>query len=202
MFQNWQSFHKFEENFNELHIYLESLVNNRFFRIWTTFECKFAKLFVFVHFKKKSKTFKSIPTSLFRKYTRLVTGTYNSLPKVQIKNKTVKTAQKMKFSINDFFRIIRIWSYVLKKPLMEKFIFCADQFGEACSKPFQTSEIELSGKIAMGWIVIVNTYRFRRSPSQMFFKIDVHKDFAIFTGKHLYRSIFLIFAKFLKTAFL
>ena len=100
--------------------------------------------------KKKTKTFKSIPTSLFRKYTRLVTGTYHSLPKVQIKNKTVKTAQKMKFSIIDFFRIIRIWSHVLKKPLMEKFIFCADQFGEACSKPFQTSEIELSRKIAIG----------------------------------------------------
>ena len=42
------------------------------------------------------------------------------------------TAQKMKFSIKDFFsksdqirRKLVIWSYLLKKPLMENFIFCA-----------------------------------------------------------------------------
>ena len=42
------------------------------------------------------------------------------------------TAQKMKFSIMDFFskcdqirRRLRNWSYLLKKSLMEKFIFCA-----------------------------------------------------------------------------
>ena len=42
------------------------------------------------------------------------------------------TAQKMKFSINDFFskcqqirRKVRIWSHSLKKSLMENFIFCA-----------------------------------------------------------------------------
>ena len=42
------------------------------------------------------------------------------------------TAQKKKFSIKDFFskykqihRKVRIWSHVLKKPLMENFIFCA-----------------------------------------------------------------------------
>ena len=41
------------------------------------------------------------------------------------------TAQKMKFSIKDFFskydqirRKQRIWSYLLKKSLMENFIFC------------------------------------------------------------------------------
>ena len=33
------------------------------------------------------------------------------------------TAQKMKFSIKDFF--LRIWSHLLKKFLMENFIFCA-----------------------------------------------------------------------------
>ena len=45
------------------------------------------------------------------------------------------TAQKMKFSIKDLFskcdqiRIqIRIWSHLLKKSLMEKFIFCAVVF--------------------------------------------------------------------------
>ena len=42
------------------------------------------------------------------------------------------TAQKMKFSIQDFFSKcdqirgkLRIWSHLLKKSLMEDFIFCA-----------------------------------------------------------------------------
>ena len=45
---------------------------------------------------------------------------------------TAHTAQKMKFSIKDFFnrcdqirKKLWIWSYLLKKSLMEKFIFCA-----------------------------------------------------------------------------
>ena len=44
------------------------------------------------------------------------------------------TAQKMKFSIKDFFskcdqirRKLRIWSHLLKKSLVEKLIFCAVQ---------------------------------------------------------------------------
>ena len=42
------------------------------------------------------------------------------------------TAQKIKFSIKDFFskcdqirRFLQIWSHLLKKSLMENFIFCA-----------------------------------------------------------------------------
>ena len=42
------------------------------------------------------------------------------------------TAQKIKFSIKNFFskcdqirRKLRIWSHLLKKSLMENFIFCA-----------------------------------------------------------------------------
>ena len=42
------------------------------------------------------------------------------------------TAQKMKFSIKDFFSkcdqirsSLRIWSYLLKKSLTENYIFCA-----------------------------------------------------------------------------
>ena len=42
------------------------------------------------------------------------------------------TAQKMKFPINDFFSkcdqirsFLRIWSHLMKKSLMEHFIFCA-----------------------------------------------------------------------------
>ena len=45
------------------------------------------------------------------------------------------TAQKMKFSIKDIFsnsdqsrRFLRIWSHLLKKSLMENFIFCAMVF--------------------------------------------------------------------------
>ena len=41
------------------------------------------------------------------------------------------TAQKMKFSIKDFFNecnqirsVLRIWSHLLKKSLMESYIFC------------------------------------------------------------------------------
>ena len=34
------------------------------------------------------------------------------------------TAQKMKFSIKDFFIFLRIWSQLLKKSSMENFIFC------------------------------------------------------------------------------
>ena len=43
----------------------------------------------------------------------------------------IDTAQKMKFSIKDFFiecdqirRQLRIWSHLIKKSLMENFIFC------------------------------------------------------------------------------
>ena len=42
------------------------------------------------------------------------------------------TAQKMKFSIKDcfikcdqIFSFLRIWSHLLEKSLMEKFVFCA-----------------------------------------------------------------------------
>ena len=45
------------------------------------------------------------------------------------------TAQKMKFSIKDYFskcdqirNFLRIWSHLLKKSLMENFIFCAMVF--------------------------------------------------------------------------
>ena len=45
---------------------------------------------------------------------------------------TISATQKMKFSIRDSFskcnqirRKLRIWSHLLKKSLMENFIFCA-----------------------------------------------------------------------------
>ena len=48
---------------------------------------------------------------------------------------SINTAQKMKFSIKDFFSkcdqirsFLRMWSHLLKKFLMKNFIFCASLF--------------------------------------------------------------------------
>ena len=48
----------------------------------------------------------------------------------------IKTLQKMKFPIKDFFskcdqigKKLRIWSHLLKKSLIENFIFCAERHG-------------------------------------------------------------------------
>ena len=64
--------------------------------------------------------------------------TYGSVSgKVKIKKSFLSaiTAQKMKFSIKDFFskcdqirRKLRIWSHLLKKSLIENFICCAVLF--------------------------------------------------------------------------
>ena len=50
----------------------------------------------------------------------------------EFRENCTNTEQKMKFSIKDFFskcdqihRKLQIWSYLLKKSLMESFIFCA-----------------------------------------------------------------------------
>ena len=40
------------------------------------------------------------------------------------------TTQKMKFSVKDFFRKLRIWSHLLKKSLMENFIFLCGGTGQ------------------------------------------------------------------------
>ena len=54
------------------------------------------------------------------------------------------TAQKMKFSIMDIFdkcdqirRFLRIWSHLLKKLLMEKFILCAVLLNMVTLKTFE-----------------------------------------------------------------
>ena len=58
-------------------------------------------------------------------------GKTNAVSLIQIKVKTI-TAQKIKFSIKDFFskcdqirRKLRIWSHLLNKFLIENLIFCA-----------------------------------------------------------------------------
>ena len=60
------------------------------------------------------------------------------------------TAQKMKFSIKDFFskcdqirRKLRIWSHLMMKSLMENFIFCA----KGCVKCWQSLREEYSLRI-------------------------------------------------------
>ena len=56
------------------------------------------------------------------------------------------TAQKMKFSIKDFFikceqihRKLRIWSHLLKKPLIENFIFCVVEYDSKMFLAFSSS---------------------------------------------------------------
>ena len=60
----------------------------------------------------------------------------NSTKKFVHQRRMTNTAQKMKFSIKDPFskcdqihRKLQIWSHLLKKSLMENFIFCAVKFG-------------------------------------------------------------------------
>ena len=61
------------------------------------------------------------------------------------------TAQKMKFSIKDFFKceqiriFLRIWSHLLKKSLMENFIFCRCRFGIIIFFLQQLLAVTLSG---------------------------------------------------------
>ena len=59
----------------------------------------------------------------------------NYWPSITATKLTTNTAQKMKFSIKDFFskcnqtrRKLRIWSHLLKKSLMENFILYAVKF--------------------------------------------------------------------------
>ena len=64
--------------------------------------------------------------------------------KIPSKPLTENTAQKMKLTMMDFFskcdrirRFLRIWSHLLRKSLMENFIFCAvKREGEALPKWF------------------------------------------------------------------
>ena len=62
------------------------------------------------------------------------------------------TAQKMKFSIKDFFskcdqirKKLRIWSPLLKKSLMENFIFCEVDF-----PGFRVCQVSAYGSIEQG----------------------------------------------------
>ena len=59
-------------------------------------------------------------------------GKANILAISKISSKITDIAQKTKFSMKDFLskrdqirKFLRIWSHLLKKSLMENFIFCA-----------------------------------------------------------------------------
>ena len=62
------------------------------------------------------------------------------------------TAQKMKFSIKDFFNkcdqirsFLQIWSHFLKKSLMENFIFCTVQFYVVSSNNIHAKAVSKNG---------------------------------------------------------
>ena len=100
------------------------------------------------------------------------------------------TAQKMKFFIKVFFSkcaqirsFLRIWSHLLKKSLMENFIFCAVYY---CCSWFRLSTKFNSGNKS----TLMKVHQ--KKSFTMFLKISVLKNFTNFTGKHLYSSLFLI----------
>ena len=63
----------------------------------------------------------------------------------------------MKFSIKEFFSIgdqirslLRIWSHLLKKSLMENFIFCAVKFGSVIEKHPTFSMYHIKPEASLG----------------------------------------------------
>ena len=89
---------------------------------------------------------------------------FSHMSKTYLQISTYPTAQKRKFSIKDFFTkcdqilhksFLRIWSHLLKKYLMENFIFCAvpsedtvgtvstSQWGNTCSDIVDQEYLEL-----------------------------------------------------------
>ena len=69
------------------------------------------------------------------------------------------TAQKMKFSIKDFF--LRIWSHLLKKSLMENLIFCAVRFTESFNVCFTFEILQSFGNVKLTlWYLLINIPNF------------------------------------------
>ena len=70
-------------------------------------------------------------TSLEKTLKQIFTGVLQVFYRCFFKDVSLYTAQKMKFSIQDFFskydqisKKLRIWSHLLTKSLMKNFIFC------------------------------------------------------------------------------
>ena len=133
------------------------------------------------------------------------------------------SAQKMKFSIKDLFskcdqirNFLWIWSHLMKKSLIENFIFSAVVTGIWKKIKFQTTQntqkipqvfprplIQFKVKYSESYRnqSIFQQFKsidsddlciIRNSCPQIFFKIGVLKNFEIFTGKHLCWSLFLV----------
>ena len=86
-----------------------------------------------MHLKALIYFCKSVPSKIFGRVLNIFLTFFES--KFLVSNSTCGAAQKKKFSIKDFFnkfdqmrRLLRIWSHLLKKSLMENFIFCAVWF--------------------------------------------------------------------------
>ena len=76
------------------------------------------------------------------------------------------TAQKMKFSIKDFFTkcnqirsFLRIWSHLLKKSLMKNFIFSAVFVSEQLQKYFR---LQVVSELTM--LLEIKEYKFLEQP--------------------------------------
>ena len=121
--------------------------NCNFMRIYAnvTDICKFDKVFKFTYITPPSR----------KKVNRLmIIDISNSfLPNINKKLLILKrsfTAQKMKLSITNFFtkgdrirRKIWIWSHLLKKSLMENFVFCA-LLGKSLSELLEITQREVN----------------------------------------------------------
>ena len=86
-------------------------------------------VFANIYIKKEKKQVKIGNHSLSEELYIIVSVLYPKVDNVKLNS---YTARKMKFSIKDFFSkcdqirsFLRIWSYLLKKSMMENFIFCA-----------------------------------------------------------------------------
>ena len=86
-------------------------------------------VFANIYIKKEKKQVKIGNHSLSEELYIIVSVLYAKVDNVKLNS---YTARKMKFSIKDFFSkcdqirsFLRIWSYLLKKSMMENFIFCA-----------------------------------------------------------------------------
>ena len=80
------------------------------------------------------------------------------------------TSQKMKFSIKDFLskgdqipRKLQIWSHLLKKSLMENFIFCLVLSKKIIPSKFLVAKIMKVGKYVLAWLngfkLLINSFK-------------------------------------------
>ena len=112
----------------------------------------------------------------------------------------VYTLQKTKFPIKDFFTV---WSHLLKKSLMENFIFCAVTFADCLRfhnhfKDFddiEMAEIFASNYVKRPYLKLAMRYQREfyastKAVVNLFCKKGVLENFARFPGKHLCQCLF------------